>query len=148
MSELQLISEKTHRNIDELEALMLDMVQVDCPLTHDFVEGMYIRKIFMPAGSLITSKIHKTQHPYVVTEGVCSVKVNDNEWVLIEAPYHGITQKNTRRVLYIHEDTTWTTYHPTKVKLSNFKTVEDAVNKIEAQIIQKRINFISNNKKD
>ena len=61
-----LVEQKTRdEKIDELEAVMLENFPIiDCPLVHRFTEGLYVREIFMPAGSLITSKIHKTQHQY------------------------------------------------------------------------------------
>ena len=46
--------------IDELELKMVtDFDHVECPLVHRFTNKMYIREIFMPKGTLVTSKIHK-----------------------------------------------------------------------------------------
>ena len=81
--------------------------------------GIYIRELTMPAGSLIFSKIHLQEHPYLVTKGRVSV-YDGNEIIEIKAPYKGITEKGTKRILYIHEDTTWITFHP----VTN-ETIED-----------------------
>jgi len=86
-----------------------------CPLIHKFVDGAYVREIFMPKGTLLTSKIHKICHPYFVLKGDCSV-LTDEGIVRIKAPYSGITQPGTKRILYIHEDTVWITVHVTKHK--------------------------------
>jgi hypothetical protein len=111
----QIIKRVNDKRIDELELKMAtEFPMVDCPLVHRFTNGMYIREIFMPKGTLITSKIHKTQHPFTVSKGVVSVKIDSGEWQTIEAPYTGITQAGTRRVLLIHEDCVWTTYHINK----------------------------------
>jgi hypothetical protein len=115
--------------IDELEQVMAQAEPLDCPVTHRFTPGLYIREIFMPAGAVITSKIHNTQHPYVVTKGRVSVWIEDTGWVLIEAPYTGITNPGTRRVLLVHEDTVWTTFHP---------TTKTTVAEIEQDIIMPR----------
>lgn len=121
----------THK-IDELEAVMLENLPiVDCPVTHRFTNGLYVREIFMPAGSLITSKIHKTQHTYFVMKGKCIVWIDGVEH-LIEAPYIGITEPNTRRVLYILEDCIWATSHP--------NPKNETVEKIEKRIIKKHDN--------
>ena len=121
----------THK-IDELESVMLDNFPiVDCPVTHRFTEGMYVREIFMPAGSLITSKIHKTQHTYFVMKGKCIVWIDGVEH-LIEAPYIGITEPNTRRVLYILEDCIWATSHP--------NPENETVEQIGERIIEKHDN--------
>lgn len=98
-----------------------------CPLKHTFVDGAYIREIFMPKGVLITSKIHKICHPYFVMEGECSV-LTDEGIIRIKAPYHGITQPGTKRILYMHENTRWITVHVTK---------EKDLAKIEEEIIAK-----------
>jgi hypothetical protein len=119
-----------HDRIDELELVMLsNLVPVECPLKHTFTKGMYSRQITMPAGALITSKIHRTQHQFIVSRGRASVLVAGGEWVTIEAPYAGVTEPGTRRVLKIHEETVWTTFHPTELR-----TVEE----IEADIIEPR----------
>ncbi len=106
--------------IDELEAAMFEAATsdesevhfVECPLNHYFTPNLYVREILMGANNLITSEVHKTCHPFVVLQGKVSVKIDDDNWQLIEAPFFGITQAGTRRVLFIHTDTVWQTYHP------------------------------------
>jgi hypothetical protein len=111
--ELELKEKTKDERIDELESIMAEnMDLVQCPLVHRFTEGLYVREIFMPAGTLITSKIHKTQHQYFVLKGKVSVWIDEGEEVFIEAPYIGVTQPGTRRVLYIWEDCVWATAHP------------------------------------
>ena len=108
----QEIANQTLTNkIDELEAFMVKNFTIqECPVSHRFTEGLYVREIFMPKGMLITSKIHKTQHTYFVLKGKCIVWIDGVEH-LIEAPYIGVTEPNTRRVLYILEDSIWATSH-------------------------------------
>ena len=67
----------------------------------------------MPKGTLIISKIHKTEHPFVIVKGKVSVWVEGIGTVTYTAPYVGITKPGTRRVLYIHEDCSWLTFHAT-----------------------------------
>jgi quercetin dioxygenase-like cupin family protein len=95
-----------------------------CPLTHTFTDGIYVRQIFMPKGMLIVSKIHKYEHPYFVLSGRVSVLTEDGVQDIV-APYSGITKPGTKRLLYIHEDTVWTTIHPTKLK--DLKKIEDKI---------------------
>ena len=85
------------------------------PLKHTFVDGAYVREITMPAGMILTSKIHKIEHPYFVMKGDCSV-MTDDKMVRIKAPYWGVTMPNTKRILYIHEETVWVTVHVTDSK--------------------------------
>lgn len=134
--------------VDMLEAAILEHLDTaNCPVIHRFTLGLYIREIFMPAGSLITSKIHKTEHPYVVSQGVVSVWIDAENEVLIEAPFTGITKPNTRRVLYVHEDCIWTTFHPTDVQpeSDSEEDILKAVGGIEDQIIEKHENKLLQN---
>lgn len=123
------------KRIDELESAMLSAGPlVQCPLKHTFTCGLYSRQITMPAGTLVTSKIHKTQHQFVVSCGVVSVLVAGGEWQTFTAPYSGVTEPGTRRVLYIHEDTVWTTFHPTSLT---------SVEEIEADIIEPHDDYLA-----
>lgn len=115
-----------------------------CPLKHKFVDGAYIREIFMPKNTLITSAIHKICHPYFVMKGDCSV-LTDEGVVRIKAPYSGITKPWTKRVLFMHEDTTWITVHITKHK--DLKQIEEEIiakNFDEMEITEEHINKLKN----
>lgn len=83
----------------------------ELPLKHIFTPGLYCRQIFMPKGALLTSRIHLTEHPYFVLEGVVSVWDDADGWVLKKARDEGITKPGTRRILLIHEDCVWMTCH-------------------------------------
>ena len=117
---------KSFSSVDELEVAMLENFdKVDCPLTHRFTEGLYVREIFMPKDTLITSKIHKTQHQYFVLKGKVLVWIDGVEQI-IEAPYIGVTEPNTQRVLLVLEDCIWATSHPNP----NNESVEEIENRI------------------
>lgn len=120
------------RKIDEMEASMLEMEPAECPNEHFFTPGIYTRSIFMPAGTLIVSKIHKTQHPYFILKGAVSVWIDGVGVQNIKAPFFGVTEPGTRRVLYIHEDCYWITTHA--------NPDNENVEQIEARIIEPHIN--------
>lgn len=135
--------------LDELEVAMLENFEpVHCLTTHRFTDGMYIREIFMPAGSLITSKIHKTEHPYIVSYGKVAVSIDGDDWNEITAPYTGITIPGTRRVLYIIEDCIWTTFHRVDGMKSEYNELNDEekekiVEKIEENILEPHLNYLT-----
>lgn len=135
-----------HDKIDELELAMQDYTPVDCPLTHTFTPGLYTRTIVMEAGSLITSLIHRTRHQFIISAGVALVKVNEDEWIRLSAPYIGITEPGTRRILYIEEACVWTTCHATDIQPENEseEAIAAAVQKIEDLIIEPHINRLLN----
>jgi hypothetical protein len=88
-------------------------------LKHIFTPGLYTRQIFMPAGSLVMSRIHMWEHPFIISQGRVSV-YDGAEIVTLTAPHQGITQAGTKRLLFVHEDTIWTTFHVT-----NKETLEE-----------------------
>jgi len=116
--------------VDDLEQTLMRLPKADLEIVHRFTPGLYSREMRVKAGSMVTSKIHKTRHPFVVSQGHLTVwNPATGECVEIRAPYHGVTEPGTRRVALIHADTIWTTFHPTDL------TDPEA---IEAEIIEKR----------
>lgn len=106
----------TLEKIESLEQAMMALPE-ECRLSfqnqHDFCPGIYARTIFMPAGMICTSKTHRTQHFFVVSQGSCTVVDSHGTEQLITAPHLGITEPGTKRALHIHEDCIWTTFHRT-----------------------------------
>lgn len=143
------IHRENDNRIDELEKAIVDNLDlIDCPLVHRFTDGMYIREIFMPKDTIVTSMIHNTNHPYTISKGKVMVTIDNGEWVELEAPYSGITLAGTRRVLYILEDCVWTTYHAIeRMKLSyndlSENEKEEIIEGIIDEIIEPHINYIS-----
>jgi len=101
--------------LNQLEALLIEQPQVECPLKHTFTPNMYIREIFMPAGSIVTSALHLTTHPFFILKGDVSVWYYDSPIERYKAPYSGVTKAGTRRLLYNHEDTIWVACYATQV---------------------------------
>jgi hypothetical protein len=99
--------------INQCEVKMLDMPQVECPLIHRFAAGMYIREIFIPKNTLLTTLMHLTTHPFFIMKGDVSVWYHDIPVQRYKAPYTGITEAGTRRMLFAHKDTIWSTCHIT-----------------------------------
>jgi hypothetical protein len=91
------------------------------PTKSTFADGCYIREIFVPAGQFFTTEIHKKDHPFFLLKGKLSM-VSEHGVLNIEAPYHGITKKGTKRLVQIHEDVVFITVHATdKTKLEEVR---------------------------
>lgn len=82
------------------------------PLKHSFGDGLYVREIFLPKGMLLTSAIHKFEHPYFILKGDVTVLTEEGV-VRIKAPFQGMTPPGTKRLIQVHEDTIWITVHAT-----------------------------------
>lgn len=55
--------------IDELHRQMLSMPQAELQTEHHFSPGMYMRKVFRPANTLIVGKVHKAPHFFLCAAG-------------------------------------------------------------------------------
>lgn len=113
--------------INALEGELAELPQRHLSLNHLFTPGLYVREIFIPKGTLCTSKIHRTEHPFVISRGEISVWTPESGVVHYAAPFTGVTKPGTRRVLFAREDTIWSTFHP---------TTETDLKRIEEQIIE------------
>lgn len=119
--------EEYHRKVDELEAGLSQFEQIEVPTKHRFLSnpGMYIREATAPAGSILTSKEHLTDHPFVMLSGEQSILEPDGTWKRITAPFMGFTKAGSRRVVVIHADTTMVTFHATEE--TNLDSVEESL---------------------
>lgn len=83
---------------------------VDLPLTHTFSKGLYSREMFVPEGAVLTSKVHKEAHQFMLIKGSMII-ISEGGAVRITAPFHGITEKGSTRLGIALEDSIWTTFH-------------------------------------
>lgn len=87
----------------------------DCfPLQHRFAPGVYAREITMPAGFVVVGKKHLTEHFNIISKGRVSFWMDGHPVKEVTAPYTFVSGPGVQKVLYIHEDTVWTTIHPTQ----------------------------------
>lgn len=98
--------------IFRLESEMAKLPQIDIEPVHHFSDGIYAREIFIPKGTLLTGKIHATEHLNIVSKGDISV-MTDEGIKRIKAPATLVARAGMKRVGYAHEDTVWTTIHGT-----------------------------------
>jgi hypothetical protein len=95
-----------------LEAEIGAMPQLDIPVRHYFAPGVYVREVTIPAGAVLTGKIHKFAHLCVVSKGDISV-LTENGVKRIRAPFTMLSPPGTKRAGYAHEETVFSTIHPT-----------------------------------
>lgn len=114
-----------------LEAAMFAMPEhhVEIKTTHHFAPGIYMREIFIPKGTTLTGKIHKTEHLNIVSHGRLTVWTEDGMKTLAASMVIK-SQPGTKRVGFAHEDTVWITVHPNL-------TDERDTDKIEEMLIAK-----------
>ena len=100
---------------------------VNCPLKHSFAPGIYVREIFIPAGVVLTGKIHKHEHPNFLMKGKVEVFTESNGGEVLEAPLSMISSAGTKRVVKTITDTIWVTVHHNPDNLTNTDEIEKNV---------------------
>lgn len=89
-----------------------ELIEQECPVTHRFSPGLYLREILMPKGTRIIGKIHATEHFNVVLTGSCTVITAEGKEE-IKAPHTFISKAGVQKVVVVHEDCRWQTLHVT-----------------------------------
>jgi len=117
--------------VDDLKEVMLQQDQVDCPVIHRFGPGVYIREIFVPAGTLAIGHRHKFEHMNVFLKGRVTILDDDGTARELVAPMI-FAGKPGRKFGYIHEDMVW---------LNIYATDEADVEKLEQLLFEKDLAF-------
>jgi quercetin dioxygenase-like cupin family protein len=69
MNELDLPTFVSREQVEKLQGEMVKMPQAELTTEHNFSPGMYMRKVFRPAGTLIVGKVHKEPHFFLCAKG-------------------------------------------------------------------------------
>jgi len=93
--------------------------------THEFCDGVYCRKFYMPAGTVVVGKMHKKENFFVLVQGEVSILVDDGKVRRIKAPYMTITRPGTKRVVYSHKDSLMMTFHGNPENDEDIKVLEE-----------------------
>lgn len=112
---VELPANPTYGEIKALEREIAKLPPVETPLTHHFADGVYGREMFIPAGTVITGKIHRFATLNVLLQGHVQITTDDGVQHL-HAPAVFVTQPETKKVCYAHTDARFLNVHPTKLR--------------------------------
>lgn len=121
--------------IEQAEAAMLNMDQVECPVSHFFGPNLYVREVFVPAGSVVITHSHKKEHLNILLKGRGLLTI-DGVTREIEAPFMFVGKKG-RKVGMALEDVVWQNI---------FATSETDIEKLEEMLFDKSETFTEFNK--
>jgi len=107
-----------------IENAFLQRPQVEIPLRHCFGNGVYVREMTAPKGSIIIGKMHKFKQVNIVVKGDISVLTEDG-WKRLKSGDMFESPAGIKRAGYTHEDTVWTTICGTDE--TDIDKVEDAL---------------------
>ena len=127
MSDIQLTSETpTLEQINRLQGEMSKLPQQELPTEHYFSGGMYCRKLWRPAGTLIVGKVHKKDHFFVCAAGEI-IAWSEKCMVTLKAGDIIESKAGTKRVTLAVQDSIGVTVH---------QTDKTDLEEIEAELIE------------
>ena len=101
--------------VETIENEMKQMPQVEMRLEHHFAKGLYARELHIPAGTLLTGKIHKYEQINILSKGQIRV-LTQNGIVEVSAPFIVVSPPGTKRIALAITDCVWITVLPTDEK--------------------------------
>lgn len=113
MSDMAELSITSDNQFERIKSIMASLPQLPAFKTdHFFAGGMYCRRIEIPAGSIILSKVHKTEHHFIGCAGELVVAGQGETYTL--SPGDVVVSKvGTRRVVFAKTDVVCMTVHRT-----------------------------------
>ncbi len=123
----------TRAQILNIEQFILDCPQTETPTRHYFAPGLYAREMFIPAGTVLTGAVHKTEH-LVQFDGDITV-LTDGGMQRLTGRHTFVSKPGVKRVGYAHADTWCTGFFVT-----NKTDVEELENDLveDAHLLQSR----------
>lgn len=118
----------SRETIVKLEQALTQLPQVEIHTAHHFADGLYAREIHIPAGTVLTGKVHLEEHLNIVSKGRIIVWTEDGMRE-VAAGTTIVSRPGCKRVGLALEDTVWVTIHPNQINESDLE-------KLEARLIE------------
>lgn len=126
MNDLDLPNHVSREQVERLQAEMATMPQAELVTEHQFSPGMYMRKLYRPAGTLIVGKVHKEPHFFLCAKGEI-IAWTENGMKRLQAGDVIESKPGTKRVTLAVTDAIGITIH---------RTDKTDLDEIEAELIE------------
>jgi quercetin dioxygenase-like cupin family protein len=102
----------TMPEILRIEQEILKMPQVELPIEHYQIDGVYARSMFIPAGTILTGKIHNFESIAILAKGRIKI-TNGTESYIISEGHIMVDKPGVKRLGYAETDVVFITVHRT-----------------------------------
>jgi quercetin dioxygenase-like cupin family protein len=126
LNDLDLPNYVSREQVERLQAQMAVMPQAELVTEHQFSVGMYMRKLYRPAGTLIVGKVHKEPHFFLCAKGEI-IAWTENGMKRLQAGDVVESKAGTKRVTLAVTDAIGITIH---------RTDKTDLDEIEAELIE------------
>lgn len=124
----------TYEQIRQLERVIAQAPQAEFRQTDHFADGVYGRELFIPAGTVLTGKIHRHSTLNFLMQGRIKVTSADGTVRELEAPQIFTSPPGCKKVGYAITDTIWVNVHPTR--LTDVAAIESKFIEPEAPLLE------------
>lgn len=111
-------------NVVALQEAVSELPQLELPVAHFFIEGVYVRALPIPAGAVVVGKLHLQEHIVMVTKGHLRI-TSDGEPQDFYAGDIWVSQPGSKRAIFALEDSCITTVHRTDE--TNIEVIENTL---------------------
>lgn len=108
----------------KLEEALLQLPQAKMFLKHYFAQGLYARELFIPAGCVLTGKIHLTEHLAMLVQGEMELLTEDGPQHVM-APAIFVSRAGAKRAGVAYTDSRFVCIHATS---------ETNIDRLEAEL--------------
>ena len=96
------------------------------PITHEFADQIYMRKMVMSKGQVVIGAKHKHEHVWFLLKGRVSIREN-NEIITHVAPCYTISKLGAQRVILAHEESIFINIHKNPENTKDIKKLENQI---------------------
>jgi len=104
--------------VEALESELQLMPQVECPIRHYFSPGIYAREMSIPAGTVVTGAIHRTENLIIVSTGRLRIVTDEGTREVVAGDVVTCLPGMKNAVVAI-EDSRWTNILPNPTNEKN-----------------------------
>ena len=109
------------------------------PLKHTFVDGVYVREMFMKEDSAVVGAIHKHLHVWFLLTGHLIIATEDFKEEYI-APCYVVAKPGSKRLIYAAKDSRFVNIHKNPSNTEDIKELEKQIVAMNYEEYQEYLN--------
>jgi hypothetical protein len=113
---IQTSNHVSREQVMQLESAMKELpdhIEPDECTVHHFADGVYLRELFMAAGTVVVGKIHRTKHLTIICNGTVRITTDDGVKE-VTGPAVFASDAGAKKAVYAITDATLMNPHPSE----------------------------------
>lgn len=114
---------RIRKGIEWMQGEIQKLEQTPIHTRHLFPKDLYVREIFIPKGTVLIGRIHRSEYVEIVFCGEVDIYTEDGIKT-VKAPATFVTKPGRKRMGLTLEDTLWTSVHPNPTNETNLEKLD------------------------